>query len=481
MPIVTKVNELQNRRTKIIATLGPASDDESVIEELINQGVNIFRFNMSHGDHDYHAKNHALVRKVAQKLNQTVGILVDLCGPKIRVGKFEQGSISIQKDEQVIVTTRKVIGRKGLIPSQYKLLSNELNVGDHILLADGLMELEVTKKTPDDLHCIVINGGILSDHKGINLPNISLSIPSITEKDKKDINFALQLDIDFVALSFVRAAEDINQLRELMADHKNEVHIIAKIEKPEALEAIDDIIATSDGIMIARGDLGIELKPEHVPIAQDQLIEYARRSYTPVIVATQMLESMIENPNPTRAEVTDIAHAVTLHADAIMLSGETAIGKHVVEAVSMMDRIARQTESYLWRQDQHVTEKATQNTMPIWSAVSQAMKSLASNLKVHAVIVLSKSGMSAKTISSERPSAPIIVITDNQLVCQKLILLWGVIPVYIDHYNYLDASELAKEIAKEKAAAQVGDHVLLIKGFHNTPALNIPSVTVITV
>ena len=484
MSIITQINLLKKRRTKIIATLGPASSEPDQIRKLINAGVNIFRQNMSHGDHDYHAKTYKLIREIADDLKQPIGILADLCGPKIRTGKFKTGSIELENNSTVTVTTRDVEGKPGLIPSQYSALANDVEPGDRILLADGTLELEVDKVEDTEIKCTVIYGGTLGNHKGINLPGVNVSAPSLTDKDKVDAQFALDLGVDFLALSFVRSASDIIELRELIEAHEHNAHIIAKIEKPEALDDATSILDVSDGIMVARGDLGVELNPEQVPVAQHQLIDLARKKFKPVIVATQMLESMIENARPTRAEVTDVAYAVTLGTDAIMLSGETAVGAFPIDAVRMMDRIARQTESYLWSQHAYgakVPEKSSSIAVPIWDAVANSMAQLAQDLKVSAVVVISQSGMSAATMTSARPAAPVVAITGSKAVCRKLALLWSAIPVHSENAGKTNPNELARQVVIDEGLAYGGEKVLLIRGFHGETALNTPSVTVITI
>ncbi len=484
MTITTQINLLKKRRTKIIATLGPASSEPEQITALIKAGVNVFRQNMSHGDHGYHEKTYALVRGISEQLDQPIAILADLCGPKIRTGKFENDGIELEDSSNVVVTTRDVIGKPGLIASQYAALAEDVEPGDRILLADGNLELEVEQIDGSEINCTVVYGGMLGNHKGINLPGVNVSAPSLTEKDKQDAEFALDLGVDFMALSFVRTASDIHDLRDLINKHSHTAHIIAKIEKPEALHDTSAIIDASDGIMVARGDLGVELNPEQVPVAQHQLIDLAKKKFKPVIVATQMLESMIENARPTRAEVTDVANAVTLGTDAIMLSGETAVGAFPIEAVAMMDRISRQTEAYLWKQGAYggrVRESKDNTAIPIWDAVANSMVHLAQDLQVHAVIVISNSGRSAATMSSARPAAPVVAITAHADVCRKMALLWSVIPTQSEHAGKMNPNELARQVALEAGLALAGEKVLLVRGFHEDPQFNTPSVTVLTI
>lgn len=484
MSIITQVNLLKKRRTKIIATLGPASSEPDQIRSLIQAGVNVFRLNMSHGEHRYHRETYARVCTIADELNQPVGILADLCGPKIRTGRFKKHSIELKNNDSVVLTTRAIEGETGLIPSQYTALADDVKPGNRILLADGKLELKVDKVEATEITCTVVYGGKLGNHQGINLPGVRVSAPSLTEKDKADAELALELGVDFIALSFVRSAEDINDLRAIIDSSDSNARIIAKIEKPEALDEAVAILDAADGIMVARGDLGVELNPEQVPVAQHQLIDLARKKFKPVIVATQMLESMITNARPTRAEVTDVAYAVTLGTDAVMLSGETAVGEYAVDAVKMMDRIARQTESYLWSHNAYGsrTPAALSHTaIPLWDAVANATAHMAQELKARAVVVISQSGMSAATMSSARPAAPVIVITGRKDICRKIAILWSVIPVLNEDADKENPNKLAAQVVLDQGMAVSGDKVLLVRGFSSDSRFNIPSVTVVTV
>lgn len=483
MAIVTDIKLLKNRRTKILATLGPASDSPEIIKQLIETGANVFRLNMSHGEHTAHEKTYNLVRNIADELNKPIAILADLCGPKIRTGRFKDGQIILENGATVTVTTRDIEGEAGLIPSQYEALANDVKPGNRILLNDGNLELSVHSIDGTEISCTVVYGGVLKNNKGINLPGANVSAPSLTDKDRKDAQFALGLGVDFIALSFVRCAKDINDLRTVITKAGANTNIIAKIEKPEALEDADGILDAADGIMVARGDLGVELKPEQVPVAQSQLIDRARQKFKPVIVATQMLESMIENARPTRAEVTDISYAVTLGADAVMLSAESAAGSFPVESVDMMDRILRQTETYLWHRGGYNSDLNSSDKLPIplWDAVANASNSLARDLMTHAVIVISQGGMSAATMSSARPAAPVIAISNQVSTCRKMALMWSIIPVLIEKNDMDNHNDLARKIANELKLAVAGDTVLLVKGFHKDPKLNCPSITVVPV
>ena len=484
MSILTDIQLLIYRRTRIVATLGPASRESDTIERLIDAGVNVFRLNMSHGDHAGHRETYARVREAAGKQNKPVAVLGDLSGPKIRVGAFEGGFVELRGGDEVIVTTRHVTGKPGLIPSQYGALSNDVETGNRILLDDGNLELRVQSVEGPEISCLVITGGVLSDHKGMNLPGVNVSAPSLTVKDRADARFALDLGVDFLALSFVRRASDVEELQELVKESGKAVSIVAKIEKPEALENIDEILKAADGIMVARGDLGVELPPQAVPAAQDQLIDLARANRKPVIVATQMLESMIHHPRPTRAEVSDVANAVRMGADAVMLSGETAVGKYPVQAVRMMDMVARQTEGYLWRQGAFgsLARKSEEaRPVPVEDAISESMAQLSRDLLVRAIVVLSLTGRSMSVMSSSRPAAPIIGISPDEQASRGACLLWGVIPVAVDPVALEDTQALARKTALDLGLVEEGQSILVVQGFSSDPKMNRPSVTVVTV
>lgn len=483
MSIVTQVDLLKMRRTKIVATVGPASSDPQVLSQLLDSGVNVFRLNMSHGDYDFHTNAYRHIRRLSEEKGLPTAILADLCGPKIRVGKFPGGSITLAPGAQVKVTTRDVEGHAGLIPSLYAGLADDVRTGDRILLDDGAIELKVGAVRGDEVHCKVIHGGVLRDRKGINLPGVNVSAPSLTAKDRDDAIFALELGVDFLALSFVRKAADIMELRELIWEHEGTAAIIAKIEKPEALTEITRILDVADGIMVARGDLGVELPPEQVPVAQGKLIEAARLKFKPVIVATQMLESMIENARPTRAEVTDISYAVTLGADAVMLSAETASGAHPIAAVQMMDRIARQTEAYLWSTGHYGTHttRTLAPPLPIWGVMANATSHMSKDLMARAVLVISQSGMSASTVCSARPAAPVVGITRSPEACRRMSVMWSVIPVLVPEAGIKNPNALAARVARELGLAVPGQYVLLVRGFSSNPELNTPSITALMV
>ncbi|MBS0636909.1 MAG: pyruvate kinase [Verrucomicrobia bacterium] len=471
MAVVTQAYRLKYRRTKIIATLGPASDNPEVIKKLIESGVNMFRFNMSHGTQDTHARSYQLVRDIANELGVPVGVLVDLAGPKIRTGAFEGGQIELKKGEEVAITIKNIVGQSGVISSQYEGIVRDVVLGSKVLLDDGQLELEVIAIELDSIRCKVNIGGILRDNKGINLPGCTITAHALTEKDKEDVQFVLGLGVDYIALSFVKNAVELEELRKIVGD---KVKIIAKIETVQSLAGIDAIIDASDAIMIARGDLGAELPVEEVPIAQDQLITLAHEKMKPVIVATQMLETMIKKPRPTRAEVTDIAYAVQWGADAIMLSAETASGDYPVESVQTMDRIARQTEAHLWKKGVWGLPRESSKAMSEkWEAISRATAFLSKELMVRGVCVVSESQIPFIAISAARPASPIVAITSNLSDYYSFTLLWGVIPVFHSQQTAIAAREIALKLGLGKE----GNTLLLVQSSSSTS----PSITVIEI
>lgn len=484
MAIQPAVKWLRQRRTKLVATLGPASSDPETIAELIDAGVNMFRLNMSHGDHAGHAETVSHVRAQAAASDTTVAILADLAGPKIRVGQFTDGAIELVDGTQVTITTRDVPGEPGLIPSQYEALADDLQPGDRVLLADGAMELRAESIEGTEITCTVVQGGTLSDRKGINLPGVAVSAPCLTEKDKADAEFLLTQGIDYFGLSFVRRGSDVEELKALIAQAGAATGIIAKIERPEALTNSQAILQAADGLMVARGDLGVELPPEQVPIAQNELITQARQHNKPVIVATQMLESMIDNPRPTRAEVSDVAHAVMAGTDAVMLSGETAAGQYPVQAVAMMNRIARQAEAYMWQHGafEDISHAGASEGDPNFGdAVAHAVAQLSRELQVRAVVAISRTGMSAATMSSARPASPVVAVTTSEVSCRRMALMWGIVPVQVTEDELEDGVELARRIVLETELANEGQFILLVRGFAASAREAAPSVTVLRV
>ncbi|MDQ7076041.1 MAG: pyruvate kinase [Gammaproteobacteria bacterium] len=470
------------RRTKIIATLGPASNSEQSVTELLALGVNVVRLNMSHGDHDQHRVLFKRVRQVAARLMQPVAILMDLCGPKIRVGTFSEGSIELHEGESVRITTRKVCGESGLIPASYAKLHQEVAVGERILLDDGKLELHVERIEAQDIFCRVIYGGVLKDRKGMNLPDSELSVPAFTRKDRLDAALAAELGADYVALSFVRECSDVVHLKNHLKRLKADIPVIAKIEKPEAVENILAILQHSDGIMIARGDLGIELPAERIPLIQQELIYQARSHYKPVIVATQMLESMITSARATRAEVSDVASAAMSSADAVMLSGETAMGKYPLQAVQTMDRVLRETERHQWQSRQFgpgLNNVSDEQHFPLRTAVAHAVVSLAEDLKLQGLVIPTQSGTTARVLAAERPTAPLMGVCSSAIQQRRLSLLWGVVPMLASDAQCEDWSQLRELIANTYLLEGDGNTVLFVAGFSDDPQLNQPVMKVV--
>ena len=473
----SKNTHLHWRRTKIIATLGPASKSEAKISQLIDAGVNVFRLNMSHGTHDEHREMAMRIRKISNRKKQHVAILMDLCGPKIRVGIFEHGAIDIVAGEEIIVSCTGVTGKPGLIPSQYKSLYKDVKRGDRILLDDGKLELKVKSIKDKDVKCDVIYGGVLKDKKGLNLPDSKISTTSFTAKDKRDAQLAIELDADFLALSFVRDEKCIKTLKRFVLGAGGNIPVIAKIEKPEAIEFIDNILLEADGIMVARGDLGIEMPAQQVPLIQKDLINKARLHGKPVIVATQMLESMITSSKATRAEVGDVATAALSSADAVMLSAETASGDYPILAVNMMNDILREMEAYQHHHGKFGETEISEHSETVIldrKAVAKAVKSLADELKLQGILVPTRSGSTARVLSADRPGTPLIGISSHKNVCRRLALNWGVVPVYIEEEITHDWQGLCDKVCEMCEIVKTGNRVLLVSGFSDDPELNEP-------
>jgi pyruvate kinase len=471
------------RRTKIVATLGPASRDESMIRQLIEAGVDVFRLNMSHGDHEQHRQTMKRVRTLAEKYDKHVAVLMDLCGPKIRAGKFRNGEITLQEGDKVKVVCRAVIGDTGVIPSQYLNLYRDVEVGQRLLLDDGKIELQVEAIKDKDVMCKVIYGGVLSDNKGINLPDTRVSTSSFTAKDKKDAALAVELKADFIALSFVRSGKDVKNVQNFLKKLGMDIPVIAKIERPEAVTNIEDIFKVSYGIMIARGDLGIELPAQQVPLVQRDLINRARLANCPVIVATQMLESMITNSRPTRAEVGDVANAAFASADAVMLSAETASGKYPVKAVHVMDSVLREIEHYQLQRGEFVERywSSGEHKSSERKAVSHAVAALSRELELQGIVVPTRSGNTASILAADRPTAPLLGVCADDKICRRMALHWGVMPFQIEQQNTRDWKKLCKNISSRCNLARTGNTVLLVSGFHDNPALNEPVMKIMSI
>jgi len=410
-------------KTKIVATVGPASNTKEMLRALIKEGVDVFRLNFSHGTHEDHLKVITNVRELNEELGTKICLLQDLQGPKIRVNEM-QPDVVIERGQELIITTRELLGNREIVSTSYKTLPKDVKIGDMILIDDGKLELKVTEIRDVDVVTEVVYGGSLKSRKGINLPFTRVSAPSLTEKDLKDLEFGLVNDVDWIALSFVRRADDIASIRKIVDEHKSSARIVAKIEKPEALSNIDDIIAATDGVMVARGDLGVEIWMEEVPMVQKMLVEKCNKAGKPVIVATQMMESMIENPRPTRAETNDVANAVMDGADALMLSAETASGKYPLEVIRSMVRTIASVEKNpsIYFRFREVDKKSP--TYIHDNFVLAACK-LAKDIGAKAIVGMSQSGYTAYQSSAYRPNANIFVFTSNKALLNKMNLVWG--------------------------------------------------------
>ncbi len=447
------------KRTKIVATLGPASSKEEVLTRMVKAGLNVVRLNMSHGTHQEHRKRLSLVRKVEEKLKVPIPVLIDLCGPKIRIGKLKREPLFLHRGDTVVLTTEKEAeGDK--ITVNYPNLHNEVRKGEVILLADGALRLKVKKVSGRDIVCEVLVGGPLTSHKGVNLPHTKLSVPALTEKDKEDVKFAVEVGADFLALSFVRKAQDILELKSFLRELSAEIPVIAKIEKPEAVKNIDEILKVADGIMVARGDLGVELPIEKVPVIQKELIRKANRAGKPVITATQMLKTMVDLPTPTRAEVTDIANAVLDGTDALMLSEETAVGKYPVKVIKTMARVAYEAEKiYPYERYSQFPAENLQDSL------AKSACNLTREIKVKAIVPFTRSGATAIAVSKYRPPVPIYAVTHDLQTFRRLNLNWGVYPFLTLPATTTDkVIEESMKVAKEKGIAKKGDRIIVLAG-----------------
>ena len=451
-----------SRRTKIVATIGPATESPERLKELIEAGATTFRLNFSHGDHSEHAARIATIRQVSADLGKHIGILQDLQGPKIRLGRFADGPITLGKGDPFSLTSRAVACNQQIATVTYDKLADEVTAGSRILLDDGRVEMKVERvdQPEQTLHCTVTVGGVLSNNKGVNFPDVQLSVRALTDKDKTDLAFGLSQGVDWVALSFVRNPSDMEEIRDLIRQHGHTTPVVAKIEKFEAIDQIDAILPLCDGVMVARGDLGVEMPAEEVPLLQKELIQKANSLGIPIITATQMLDSMASSPRPTRAEVSDVANAILDGTDAVMLSNETAVGDFPVEAVETMATIARRIEKdYPQRQiDSHLP-----CTVP--NAISSAVSTIASQLNAAAILPLTKTGATAHNVSKFRPAAPVLAITSDIGVARRLQLVWGVTPLVTEVHERTTATfAAAMEIAHERGWLKGGDLVVQTAG-----------------
>lgn len=457
------------RRAKIVATLGPASRDENIIRELIKAGMNVTRINFSHGSQSDHISAIQCVRKIAKELGQPITILQDLQGPKIRTGEIQGGQIHIHSGDLLTLTTESILGDHGCISVDYVNLPKSAKVGGRILLDDGNLELVVEKIKPNEVETRVVLGGILKPHKGVNLPGAILSIQSFTSKDKEDLAFGLSQNVDAIALSFVRSEQDIINLREEIRRidaTKASIPIIAKLERPEALKNLHQIIHVADGVMVARGDLGVEMPPEMVPTEQKRIINVANHHLKIVITATQMLESMMKNPRPTRAEASDVANAIFDGSDMVMLSGETAIGKYPVKAVETMAAIINEAEEHAAEWGHYDTGMSDDLSHENTLYITRAARELARDRDVAAIAVFTISGRTARVMSKARPEVPILAFTPNETAYNMMALQWGVDPYIVPHSETVeDMLDQVERVIAEFTELQPGQEVVLIAGF----------------
>lgn len=454
------------KKTKIVCTIGPASEKEEILRQLFLKGMNVARLNFSHGNHEEHKKRIDTIKKLREELDLPIGIMLDTKGPEIRLGSFKEEEIELKAGDTFTLTSGEILGDNTIASVSYEGLAQDVEVGNKILIDDGLIELEVVEVVSEtDVRCLVLNGGTVKDHKGINLPDTSVNLPAITEKDIEDIKFGIENEVDFIAASFIRKAEDVLEIRKILEEYGGEhIDIISKIENREGVENIDEIIEASDGIMVARGDLGVEIETEEVPLIQKQIIKKCNLAGKPVITATQMLDSMMRNPRPTRAEVTDVANAILDGSDSIMLSGETAAGKYPVEAVKTMHDIAIRTETsdeYLEVLKRRPVDKYISTT----NAISKATCTTAEDLDASAIITATSSGYTSKAISKFRPKAPIIAATTTPRVMRKLSLVWGVYPVLSVESDVTDeVIDRSIHSAMEKGYIKEGDLIIITAG-----------------
>ena len=453
------------RRTKIVCTLGPSTDKEEVLRNLMKNGMNVARMNFSHGTHEEQKARLDMIKKLREELNLPVAALLDTKGPEIRIGDVEGGKLELKPGQEFTLTTEEILGTEKKVTITYKELYKDVEPGDSILIDDGLIGMEVVRIDESDIVCRVKNGGFISNHKGVNVPGVELNMPFVSPKDLADIVFAVEQDYDFIAASFTRTAEDIMEIRKILQEHGGEkIHIIAKLENKQGVNNCEDILRVADGIMIARGDMGVEIPLEEVPVIQKELIRKAMHMGKPVITATQMLDSMMKNPRPTRAETSDVANAIYQGTSAIMLSGETAAGAYPIEAVQTMAKIAERTEQDIDYSREFKPRKLAE-APDVTSAISHATCTTAADLKAAAIVAVSKSGRTVSRIAKYLPVCPIIGCTTDERVYRQLNLLWGVTPVVMEEANTADELfDHAVELAEQKDLIARGELVVIAAG-----------------
>ncbi|MGN1175955.1 MAG: pyruvate kinase [Roseburia sp.] len=453
------------RKTKIICTMGPSTEKGDTLKQLVLAGMNVARMNFSHGDFEEHGGRLAKLKEIRKETGRPVAALLDTKGPEIRLGDFETGKIELQKGQDFTLTARDIMGNQNEVSITYKQLPKDVKAGSSILLDDGLIGLEVKEVAGDDIHCVVLNGGPVSNHKGVNVPGTDLTMEYLSEKDKADIIWGAQNDVDFIAASFVREAADVKAIRELLKANGGEnIQIIAKIENEQGVRNVDEILEAADGVMVARGDMGVEIPCEEVPVIQKMIIKKANQAGKIVVTATQMLDSMIKNPRPTRAEATDVANAIYDGTVAIMLSGETAAGQYPVEALKTMVKIAERTEEDInYRRRFFETERKA--NPDVTDAICHATCTTALDLKAKAIVSVTKSGRSAKMVSRYKPGCDIIACSTDEKVCRQLNVVWGVKPILLEEQKEtFDLFDSAVAAAAKEENLEKGDTVVLTSG-----------------
>ncbi|MFC5468888.1 pyruvate kinase [Cohnella suwonensis] len=453
------------RKTKIVCTIGPSSESLENTKKLIAAGMNVARLNFSHGDFEEHGNRIRTIRQACKELNKTVAILLDTKGPEIRLGKLKEEPLELVQGEYLTLTTEEILGDINRVPITYKELPGDVHVGSTILIDDGLIGMTVVDIQGTEIKCQIVNSGQIKSKKGVNVPGVAISMPGLTEKDIGDIKFGIEIGVDFIAASFVRRASDVLEIRELLERHDaRHIHIISKIENQQGVDNLDEILEVSDGLMVARGDLGVEIPAEEVPLVQKLMIEKCNRAGKPVITATQMLDSMQRNPRPTRAEASDVANAIFDGTDAIMLSGETAAGKYPVESVETMSRIAVRAESALHYRE-IFTKQANAQQTSVTEAISQAVANAALDLDAKAIVTSTESGYTARMISKYKPKSQIIAVTPVEQVLRRLQLVWGVNPVKgVSATTTDEMFEIAVKGALETGYVRLGDTIIITAG-----------------
>jgi pyruvate kinase len=456
-------SSMTSRHSKIVCTIGPATHSPRMIRRLIQSGMDVARLNFSHGTHEMHAHTIAMIHASAAELGKTVGILADLQGPKIRTGALAGGgTVTLRSGQRFTITTAKILGDSTRVSTIFRPLPREVHSGDRILLSDGLIELRVEKISGPEVICRVINGGALGEHKGINLPGVKLRVPALTEKDRRDLRFALEHGADYIAVSFVRRPEDVLLAKSLIRRAKKSTPVIAKLEKPEAIENLEGILRVSDAVMVARGDLGVEMNPEKVPVVQKNIIARAREFRRPVITATQMLESMTQNPRPTRAEASDVANAIFDGSDAVMLSAETASGNYPIEAVCMMARIIQEAEASI---QEYPRPNSTQERLKVAETVAELVCHASRELHMKLIAVFTHSGFTARLVSRYRPLVPIVAFSPEAETRRRMSLYWGVTSRTIPDVKKIEGlAVVAEKRLLEERLVKKGDVIGIVAG-----------------